>query len=171
MKSYFSFQWHITDDCDQRCKHCYIFAENNCKKLDSMDWEQMLEVVKNCEDFCETYDRIPYFYITGGDPILHPHFWDLMELMKEKGYSFTLMGNPFHLTADVCKRLKECGCQKYQMSIDGLEETHDWFRKPGSFKTTLENVKLLGDAGIRTVIMTTVSGKNIDEVNDIVKIL
>ena len=36
MKQYFAFQWHITDDCDQRCKHCYIFAENNCKQLDAM---------------------------------------------------------------------------------------------------------------------------------------
>ena len=168
MKQYFSFQWHITDDCDQRCKHCYIFAENNCKKLDTMTWEQMQSVVKNCEDFCETYDRLPYFYITGGDPILHPDFWKLMDLMKEKGYPFTLMGNPFHLTAEVCARLKECGCEKYQMSIDGLEETHDWFRKPGSYKTTLANVKLLNDAGIRSVIMTTVSGKNIDEVPGII---
>lgn len=32
MKQYFSFQWHITDECDQRCKHCYIFSEDNCKK-------------------------------------------------------------------------------------------------------------------------------------------
>lgn len=31
MKEYFAFQWHITDECDQRCKHCYIFSENNCK--------------------------------------------------------------------------------------------------------------------------------------------
>ena len=31
MKQYFSFQWHITDECDQRCKHCYIFSEN-CNK-------------------------------------------------------------------------------------------------------------------------------------------
>ncbi len=23
MKQYFAFQWHITDECDQRCKHCY----------------------------------------------------------------------------------------------------------------------------------------------------
>ena len=43
MKQYFSFQWHITDECDQRCKHCYIFSENNCKKLDTMTWEQMQE--------------------------------------------------------------------------------------------------------------------------------
>lgn len=32
MKQYFSFQWHITDECDQRCKHCYIFSEDNCRE-------------------------------------------------------------------------------------------------------------------------------------------
>ena len=41
MKQYFAFQWHITDDCDQRCKHCYIFAEDNCKALTEMPWEKM----------------------------------------------------------------------------------------------------------------------------------
>lgn len=30
MSQYFSFQWHITDECDQRCKHCYIFSGNGC---------------------------------------------------------------------------------------------------------------------------------------------
>lgn len=24
----FAFQWHITDECDQRCKHCYLFSED-----------------------------------------------------------------------------------------------------------------------------------------------
>ena len=65
MGEYFAFQWHITDECDQRCKHCYIFSENNCKAIESMNWEQMQEVVANCEDFCKMYYRLPYFYITG----------------------------------------------------------------------------------------------------------
>ena len=68
MRSYFSFQWHITDECDQRCKHCYIFSGEGCKELKSMTWQQMQEVVANCEDFCKVYNRVPYFYITGGDP-------------------------------------------------------------------------------------------------------
>ena len=101
MKQYFAFQWHITDDCDQRCKHCYIFSEDNCKKLDSMTWEQMKDTFYNCLDFCRVYDRLPYFYITGGDPILHPDFWRLLELMKEKEIPFTILGNPFHLSDQV----------------------------------------------------------------------
>lgn len=106
MKQYFSFQWHITDECDQRCKHCYIFSEDTCKHLDSMTWEQMRDTFYNCLDFCQVYDRLPYFYITGGDPILHPDFWKLLALMKEHSVPFTILGNPFHLTDEVCHRLK-----------------------------------------------------------------
>ena len=133
MREYLAFQWHIMDDCDQRCKQCYIFSENNCKELDSMSWEQMQEVVANCEDFCEVYHRQPYFYITGGDPILHPDFWRLLGLLKSRKIPFAILGNPFHLDDEVCRRLKEYGCQKYQLSLDGMRKTQDWFRKPGSF--------------------------------------
>lgn len=168
MKQCFAFQWHITDECDQRCKHCYIFAEDACKRLDSMSWPQMQSVLDNCLDFCETFDRLPYFYITGGDPILHPHFWDLLELLHAKGIPFTIMGNPFHLTDEACARMRQLGCQKYQLSLDGLRETHDWFRKPGSFDLTLEKIGCINRAGMRSVVMTTVSGTNVDEVPGII---
>ncbi len=68
-----------------------------------MTWKQMQEVVANCEDFCKVYGRIPYFYIAGGDPILHPDFWKLMVLLKSKKIPFTLMGNPFHLDDEICR--------------------------------------------------------------------
>lgn len=102
------------------------------------------------------------------DPILHPHFWNLLELMKGYEIPFTILGNPFHLTDEVCLKLKQYGCQKYQLSIDGMRETHDWFRRPGSFDITLEKIGCINRAGIRSVIMTTVSGMNIEEVPDII---
>ena len=131
MKEYFAFQWHITDDCDQRC-------------------------------------RAPYFYLTGGDPILNADFWRLTKLLKSKAIPFTVLGNPFHLTDEVCKRLKADGCEKYQLSLDGMRKTHDWFRKPGSFDITLEKIPVIKNAGIRAVIMTTVSGMNIKEIPNII---
>ena len=168
MKEYFAFQWHITDECDQRCKHCYIFSENNCKKPDAMNWEQIQETFYNCLDFCHVYGRLPYFYLTGGDPILHPDFWRLLALLKELSVPFTILGNPYHLNDEVCKRLKEYGCEKYQLSLDGMRETHDWFRKPGSFDCTLAKISCIKKAGIRSVIMTTVSGANIKEIPAII---
>jgi radical SAM/SPASM domain protein of ACGX system len=52
--------------------------------------------------------------------------------------------------------------------LDGLRETHDWFRKPGSFDCTLEKIGCINRAGIRSVIMTTVSKTNRMEVPGII---
>lgn len=69
-KPAFAFQWHITDECDQRCKHCYIFANGACAGFKRMPWEQMVQVVDQAQALCERIGRRPYFYVTGGDPIL-----------------------------------------------------------------------------------------------------
>lgn len=151
-KPAFAFQWHITDECDQRCKHCYIFANGACAGFKRMPWEQMVEVVDQAQALCERIGRQPYFYVTGGDPILHPDFWRLAELLHERGFMWCVMGNPFHLTDEVCARMKELGCRKYQLSLDGLEKTHDYFRKPGSFVETLRAIGCLKRAGIWVAI-------------------
>ena len=171
MKPYFAFQWHITDYCDQRCKHCYIFSEGKCTELLHMPLDNMKKVIANCEDMCMQLGRTPYFYITGGDPILHPDFWTLMDIIKSKGYKFTIMGNPFHLNDDVCERLKDCGCEKYQLSIDGMRETHDMFRKKGSFDSTIKAIKYIKNAGIKCAIMSTVSDVNIKEMPEVVDLV
>jgi len=94
-----------------------------------------------------------------------------MEIIKEKKIPFSLMGNPFHLTDEVCMKLKNYGCEKYQMSIDGMKETHDYFRKPGSFDCTIKKIKCIRDAGIKCAIMSTVSGTNINEMEEVVDLV
>lgn len=167
MKPWFSFQWHITDECDQRCKLCYIFSEGKCTTLVSMSWERIQQTLDQIEDFCEVYNRRPYVFLTGGDPILHPNFWELLELLSIRGIPFTIMGNPFHLTDEVCARMRRLGCVRYQLSLDGMRQTHDWFRKPGSFDATLEKIGVINASGLRSIVMTTVSSKNIEEVPQI----
>lgn len=71
------------------------------------------------------YHRTPYFYITGGDPVLHPNFWDLLSLLQGHSIALMMMGNPFHLNDSVCQQLKQHGCEKYQMSLDGMRKTHN----------------------------------------------
>lgn len=167
---YFAFQWHITDSCDQRCAHCYIFSEGH-PELVEMSLERAGRVVADCAEMCRRMDRLPYFYVTGGDPILHSRFWDILGLLRERSIPFTILGNPFHLTPEVCARLKAYGCEKYQLSIDGLRETHDAIRKAGSFDATLNRIPMLREAGIRCAVMTTVSGTNIDEIPAIVDLV
>lgn len=168
--NYFAIQWHITDYCDQRCKHCYIFSEGN-PKLTTTSLEDIKYILNNIIDFCNKINRNPYIYLTGGDPILHPNFWKILELFHKNNIRFCIMGNPFHLNIDNCKRMKDLGCVKYQLSLDGLEMTHDMFRKPGSFKTTIEKIKVIKDSGMWVSIMSTVSKTNMKEIPDLIDLV
>lgn len=168
-KGYMTFQWHITDACDQRCKHCYIYGAGEDFKPCAMAWQDMLDTLENCEAFCDQLDMQPCFCITGGDPLLHPDFWPLAEMLHSRRIPFSILGNPFHLTPDVCRRLKKLGCTRYQLSIDGMEKTHDALRRPGSFRETLDKIPMLKKARIETAVMTTVSSLNIGEMPGIVE--
>ena len=167
---YFAFQWHITDECDQRCEHCYIFSEGH-PHLIEMPLRRAYEVIDRCEAMSRRLNRLPYFFITGGDPLLHRNFRQILERVHERNIPFTIMGNPFHLTDDACRMLKDLGCRKYQVSIDGMRATHDSIRKPGSFDATVEALDRMNRCGLKSAVMTTVSGTNIDEIPDIVDLV
>lgn len=167
---YFAFQWHITDACDQRCRHCYIFSEGH-PALVEMPFGVLMRTLDNIERMAARMHRLPYLYITGGDPILHSRFWDLLEEVHCRDIAFGLMGNPFHLTDAVCQRLASLGCRKYQLSLDGLRTTHDGFRKPGSYDTTLAAIPKIRHAGMDCAIMTTVSGINIGEIPELIDVV
>ena len=167
MKPYFAIQWHITDVCDQRCKHCYIFSEGH-PELITTPLNKLKETYAQIKDMCARIGRTPYIYLTGGDPILHPNFWELLEIFKADGTRFCIMGNPFHLTDEVCRRMRECGCVKYQLSLDGLEATHDMFRKPGSFAATIEAIGTIKRAGMWCAVMSTVSRVNMAEIPQLI---
>lgn len=136
-----------------------------------MPLDQARRVVEQCEDMCSRMGRRPYFYITGGDPLLHRHFRDIADLLREHGIPFAILGNPFHITDEVCSRLRKSGCEKYQLSLDGMRATHDAIRKPGSFDATVEKIGVLRRNGIRVAVMTTVSGTNMEEIPDLIDLV
>ena len=171
MAGFFCLQLHITNRCDQRCKHCYIF--NSGKPLPSEEWslENLRILIKDYLGFCEKYDKLPHISLTGGDPILHPGFWEIVDLLRENHIPFNVLGNPFHLTPAVIWHLKRSGCQHYQLSLDGLQKTHDAMRKPGSYLATLNAIGLLNQNELAPVIMTTVSKVNYREIPELTRVI
>jgi radical SAM/SPASM domain protein of ACGX system len=171
MLNSFGLQWHLTNECDQRCKHCYIWQKYEKEGL------SLIPTIKQCQKiiqkfiiFCKEMDVAPYFSITGGDPLLYPFIWEVLEILHNKKIRFTILGNPFHLNESIALKLKKLGCVSYQMSLDGLEKTHDSLRKPESFKATLSALPVLHQAGIRSMIMSTVSLLNYKDLPDLVRL-
>lgn len=167
----FSLQWHITNRCDQRCKHCYIYSGNTDVPCTEMDIKELKDIFYDFVDTCHRMRRNPSFVITGGDPLLYPQIWEFLEIFKKNGIHFIILGNPFHLSESVAARLYELGCTGYQMSLDGLRNTHDSIRMPGSYDETLEKIPIINASGMRSSIMTTVSKTNIDEIPELVEVV
>jgi radical SAM protein with 4Fe4S-binding SPASM domain len=136
-----------------------------------MTVSEMNAVINNIKEFCKKAERLPYLYITGGDPILHPQFWTLARTLKSESIPFAILGNPFHLTPEVCEKLHAYGCRKYQLSLDGLRQTHDQIRRPVSFDESLAVIPYLRNAGIDVAVMTTVSRWNYKEVPTLIDIV
>ncbi len=167
----FSMQWHITDRCDQRCKHCYIYEGKDKECSLELGLNTLECILDNFIECCDKLDRDSFLVITGGDPLLYARIWEFLQLLKNRNLKFALLGNPFHLNYKVIRSLEELGCVNFQMSLDGLRDTHDFIRKPGSFDATLDALKYFEGSQINTAIMTTVSKTNIEEIPDLVDIV
>lgn len=170
-KQRFSMQWHITDKCDQHCKHCYIYEGKDKDLKYELDLKTLSEILDNFIKSCTLMDKEPFLTITGGDPLLYDKIWEFLEIVKSKNVYFAILGNPFHLSYEIVKKLENLGCVSYQMSLDGLKNTHDFIRKPGSFEATLNSLKYFKNSNIRTAIMATVSKTNINELPELVDIV
>ena len=170
-KKPFAMQWHITNKCDQRCKHCYIYEGKEKEVCLELNLEVLIKILENFINSCERLNVYPTIALTGGDPLLYKDFWGLLEAIKHYNISFSILGNPFHLNYDVIRDLEKYGCTSYQMSLDGLEDTHDSIRKQGSYQNTLEALKYFDNSTISTAIMTTVSKTNIKELPRLVDVV
>ena len=167
-ENYFALQWHITEKCDQRCKHCYLYAGKDRNYCRDLDLNTLKSILDNFISFCKKVNVKPSIAVTGGDPLLYHDIWNFLELLHSNNVPFSILGNPFHLDLTTAKRLKKLGCISYQMSLDGCKETHDYIRKKGSFDETISKIVCLKDADIPSSIMTTVSKSNIDEIPKLV---
>jgi MoaA/NifB/PqqE/SkfB family radical SAM enzyme len=180
VKRDFTLQYHITVKCDYNCSHCYLQEDSYKSELDNVqDITTVKKVIDNYVEFLNRFsDELgiilhPVIHFTGGDPLLRPDFFKIVDYAVSKGVKIGILGNPDRLTTDVCRRIVNSGVRSYQISLDGPKEMHDTLRKKeGSFEKSLEAIQMLKEAGIKkTFSMYNVSVENIQYLLDTYKIL
>ncbi len=66
---------HITDRCNLCCDFCgFESGPNRTTELSLMDLQRLVTLAKSI--------KIPLVEISGGEPLLHSRFWDIMDLFK-----------------------------------------------------------------------------------------
>ncbi|RME03497.1 MAG: radical SAM protein [Planctomycetota bacterium] len=158
-------QWHITHRCNLRCIHCY---QETFRGRD-LSLQQLLEILEQFRELVE-YGKERYGWlkghinITGGEPFAHRNFLELLEVFHQQEWlSFGILTNGSFIDRTMARRLRELSPSYVQVSLEGGEKVHNRIRGEGNFARTLEAIRNLQAAGVRTMIAFTAHAQNYKE--------
>ncbi|PCI40294.1 MAG: hypothetical protein COB53_01460 [Elusimicrobia bacterium] len=136
--------WQTTNECNLACLHCIEESGPGKAFKDELSKEQTFDVLKQLADL-----QVPYLSLSGGEPMVHPHFWEMLEFCSKNGMLVKLETNGHFLTKDAAKRLKDLNVKAVQVSMDGgSRETFNKIRIHGDFDIMKEGIANLGEAGV-----------------------
>jgi selenobiotic family peptide radical SAM maturase len=154
----FALQWHITQACDLRCRHCYDRSDRLPLSL-----ENGLRVIRQLRSFCQERFVSGHVSFTGGNPFLHPQFFDLYRAASEHNLQVAVLGNPVGRAA-LDRLLSIARPAFFQVSLEGLADHNDSIRGPGHFARTIDFLALLRERGVPSQVMLTLTKANVDQV-------
>jgi radical SAM protein with 4Fe4S-binding SPASM domain len=167
----FFVQWHLTEQCNLHCRHCYQDVA-----VPAMSLEETIRGIDNIRDafasWAADYDLelSPAFHFTGGEPFLREDLFDVLDYVGKCGYATAIMSNGTLITPDIARRLRQTGIGEVQVSLDGLEAVHDGIRGAGSFRRALGGLTNLVASGVATSINLTLSRLNLGELEGLVRL-
>jgi MoaA/NifB/PqqE/SkfB family radical SAM enzyme len=143
--------WQITNECNLACLHCIEESGPGKAFADELDRE------------------VPYLSFSGGEPMLHPHFFAMVERACSRGAQLKIETNAHYLDPANAARLKELGVKAVQVSLDGASTaTFGRMRVRGEFDKVLDGIRNLRDAGVPIEINFSPAKFNLHEIGNVV---
>ena len=172
MKDPFHFQWHITNLCDLRCKHCY---QDDFSKKNDLDWAGLEKVCDNLLDTLKEWGKTACIHLTGGEPLLKPDLFPLLAHLDQNPIveELGIITNGLTVDRETMKRLSGFSkLEKIKISLDGADaETNDSIRRRGAFDKVMENLPLIKEVGrFEILFMFTAMKKNLRSLPSLLKL-
>ena len=165
----FYIQWHITNKCNLRCKHCY---QEDYTTDNELSYEEFKVVSDKVFATLHKWNKLGDFSITGGEPFLHPQIFEILNIVNSSGdvSRLDILTNGTLITQDIIDRLKQFDKLRYiQISIDGsCSQIHDNIRGKGSFDKAMDGIRLLIRNGVEVRVMFTLQRINMLDVPNII---
>ncbi len=161
----FTLQWHITQQCDLSCRHCYDRSHRQAVSLD-----QGIAILDDFYDFCRSQFVHGQVSFTSGNPLLHANFMELYRAAVERGFLTAILGNP--TSREKLETLLSIRKPAfYQVSLEGLQEHNDYIRGQGHFERVMRFLPLLKKFGILSMVMQTLTRENSGQVLQLAELL
>jgi len=168
----FYFQWHITEQCNKRCRHCY----QNGRPLPDLPLVSLHTILDRIDEALVKWGRKGSLSLTGGEPLIRElELFALMgrlDGMQSIAY-YDILSNGSLISNDVARAFKDHPkLRRVQLSLEGATpEVNDAIRGDGSYQETLSAIRTMKRHDLAVSVMTTASRLNCQDIPHIVDLL
>jgi len=159
----------LTGKCNLHCHYCF-YADEMASREDLPDapWVSFFEELGKLavRDIC----------LSGGEIFLRPNLWPLIDSAIANRMRYSVLTNGTLITEETVacfeQGLRRQRLNSIQVSIDGsCPDVHDRSRGKGSFAKAIRGLRLLKEADLPVTSRVTVNRHNVDDLENIARLL
>ena len=162
--------WECTTRCNLHCRHCGSDCKD-CSGEKDMPFEDFLCAF----DTIPVAERAPHFtvVITGGEPLLRSDLPEIGKMLRKRGVGWGIVSNGWLYDEEMHRRLMEAKMGALTISLDGLQEEHDWMRgRQGSYDRAINAIAIASrQQRLNFDVVTCVNQRNLSHLQEIHDIL
>ncbi|MDE6340965.1 MAG: TIGR04133 family radical SAM/SPASM protein [Muribaculaceae bacterium] len=162
--------WECTWRCNLSCRHC----GSDCKSaslIPDMPAQDFLNVIDSILPHVDPH--VVSIIITGGEPLMRKDLEHVgLELYKRE-FPWGLVTNGMLLTKERLSSLRKAGLHNITISLDGLEDNHNWMRgNRQSFLRAYDAIKRVAAVpDLNFDVVTCVNRRSLPELDEIKRLL
>jgi len=150
----------ITQHCNLRCPHC---IRDDVTTVQELELDLMARVIDDARDLFG--DVI--VSLTGGEPLIHRQFKEMVELFADRGVPYRFVSNGWHLKR-IIPLLERYRPESVRLSLSGAsEEIHDAERGRGSFRRVLLSMALLTSRQIPASLSIVIDRRDRHQIREV----
>ncbi len=156
-----SFVFEVTGRCNHACPHCYNVwkaVDYPCEELNTADTLRILDAMLR-------QSGASLVTLTGGEPLLRPDLYEIVDFLAERGIGINLISNGSLLTESAIARLGPKRISFFELPLLGCcADTHDELSgRRGAFDDVTRAVADLKLAEARVVSVFVATRRNLSE--------
>ena len=151
----------LTYRCNLDCYFCYNDRDKIGIPLSLEQYQKLLQNLTSMQTL--------YLMLTGGEPMIHPHFFDIGKLAREMGFVTTIRTNGHSLNRKIAEKVKkEVDPYMIEVSLHGATgKVHDQQTNvSGSFDRLISNLEAAKTAGLRCSVVSTPTAWNEHQIDE-----
>lgn len=157
-----NMQLQLTDRCNLKCEFCYNSLDH---KPGEMTFDEIRAILAQMRDAGTLF-----VCLTGGEPTLHPRFFEIARLVREMGFALEVITNATLLNESHYRLFQEIKPRYIAVSLHGLQQaSHERLtRTPESFNRTRAAIERMKELGIPVQLRIPITRYNFHELDELV---